>query len=332
MKILVTGGAGFVGSHIVQWLRRAGHEIVTLDSLRTGKRANLPADVPFYEVDIRDQAGLAELFAVERPQAVVHQAALANVRESMEDPITYAEVNIIGTLHLLELAKEYDCCKFVFASTGGAVYGEGRDRGVGEEEIEEENGEGNDSNASKLPFTEKSRPKPKDNYGANKLNCEHYIELYSQNYGLPYVILRYSNVYGPRQDVKGEAGVVAIFAGAMLADQPTHITGDGAQTRDFVYVDDVARANVLAVVGDVNGVYNVGTGQPTDINTIYRLLAELTAYRRKPSYLPRPPGEVLATWLDCSKAGQALGWEAEVDLPEGLRRTVEWVRASAVSG
>ena len=322
MKILVTGGAGFIGSHISQWLRKAGHEIVTLDSLRTGKRANLPADTPFYEVDLRDQSGLAQLFAAERPQAVVHQAALANVRESMEDPITYAEVNIIGTLHLLELAKDYDCCKFVFASTGGAVYGEGARR--------EESEEGNRSHTSILPFTEESRPKPKDNYGANKLSCEHYIELYNQNYGLPFVILRYSNVYGPRQDIKGEAGVVAIFAGAMLADQPTHITGDGAQVRDFVYVDDVARANVLAVAAEENGVYNVGTGQPTEINTIYRLLAELTGYRRKPAYLPRPAGEVRATWLDISKAGQELGWEAEVDLREGLRRTVEWVRTSGV--
>ena len=322
MKILVTGGAGFIGSHISQWLRVAGHEIVTLDSLRTGKRANVPTEAPFYEVDLRDQSGLAQLFAAERPQAVVHQAALANVRESMEDPITYAEVNIIGTLHLLELAKEYDCCKFVFASTGGAVYGEDASQGA--------SAEGDSSHSSNLPFTEDCRPKPKDNYGANKLSCEHFIELYNQNYGLPYVILRYSNVYGPRQDVKGEAGVVAIFAGAMLADHPTHITGDGAQVRDFVYVDDVARANVLAIAGDVDGVYNVGTGQPTEINTIYRLLAELTGYRRSPAYLPRPAGEVRATWLDSSKAGQELGWEAEVDLREGLRRTVEWVRTSVV--
>ena len=328
MKILVTGGAGFIGSHILRWLRKAGHEIVAVDSLRTGKQANVPADVPLYEVDIRDQAGLAQLFAAERPQAVVHQAALANVRESMEDPITYAEVNIIGTLHLLELVKEYNCSKFIFASTGGAVYGEGERR---EECLEAREDKEHQAQPSPiLPFTEESRPQPKDNYGANKLSCEHYIELYNQNYGLPYVILRYANVYGPRQDVKGEAGVVAIFAGAMLADQATHITGDGAQKRDFVYVDDVARANVLAVAGDVVGTYNVGTGRPTDINTVYRLLAQLTGYSRKPSYLPRPAGEVRATWLDSSKAGRELGWEADVDLREGLRRTVNWARTSAV--
>lgn len=329
MKILVTGGAGFIGSHIVRWLRKAGFDVVAADNLRTGKRTNLPADVRLYELDIRDRTGLAELFAAERPQAVVHQAALANVRESMEDPITYAEVNIIGTLHLLELMKDFNCSKLVFASTGGAVYGEGQPLPDPTADNDER---GPLASASPtLPFTEDSRPQPKDNYGANKLSCEHYIELYYQNYGLPYVILRYANVYGPRQDVKGEAGVVAIFTGAMLADQATFITGDGGQQRDFVYVDDVARANIVALTSDLIGTYNVGTGLPTDINTLYRLLADLTEYDRKPAHLPRPAGEVRATWLDCSKAGRDLGWEAEVDLREGLRRTVEWARATAVT-
>ncbi|MDE0140371.1 MAG: NAD-dependent epimerase/dehydratase family protein [Caldilineaceae bacterium] len=329
MKVLVTGGAGFIGSHIVHWLRRAGYEVVTADNLQTGKRANLPADVPLYELDIRDQAGLADLFAAERPQAVVHQAALANVRESMEDPITYAEVNIIGTLHLLELVKDYNCTKFIFASTGGAVYGEGS---FPNRKAVEGDEEGRPSPGSpSLPFTEDSRPQPKDNYGANKLSCEHYIELYNQNYDLPYVILRYANVYGPRQDANGEAGVVAIFTGAMLSDLATHITGDGGQQRDFVYVDDVARANILALNSELTGTYNVGTGLPTDINTLYRQLADLTGYGRTPSRLPRPAGEVRATWLDCSKAGLELGWEAEIDLSEGLRRTVEWARTAAVT-
>jgi len=329
VKVLVTGGAGFIGSHIVHWLRRAGYEVVTADNLRTGKRTNLPADVPLYELDIRDQAGLADLFAAERPEAVVLQAALANVRESMEDPITYAEVNIIGTLHLLELVKDYNCSKFIFASTGGAVYGEGS---LPNRTAVEGDEEGRSSPGSPtLPFTEESRPQPKDNYGANKLSCEHYIELYNQNYDLPYVILRYANVYGPRQDANGEAGVVAIFTGAMLSDQATHITGDGGQQRDFVYVDDVARANILALNSDLTGTYNVGTGLPTDINTLYRELADLTGYGRTPSRLPRPAGEVRATWLDCSKAGQELGWEADIDLSEGLRRTVEWARTAAVT-
>jgi len=328
VKVLVTGGAGFIGSHIVHWLRRAGYEVVTADNLRTGKRTNLPADVPLYELDIRDQSGLADLFAAERPEAVVHQAALANVRESMEDPITYAEVNIIGTLHLLELVKDYNCSKFIFASTGGAVYGEGS---LPNRTAVEGDEEGRSSPGSPtLPFTEESRPQPKDNYGANKLSCEHYIKLYSKNYGLPHVILRYGNVYGPRQDIRGEAGVIAIFAGAMIADRPTHITGDGAQVRDFVYVEDVARANVLAIATDVSGVYNLGTGQPTEINSIYRLRAELTGYDRKPAYRSRPAGEVRATWLDSTKAGQDFGWEAEVDLPDGLRRTVECVRTARV--
>jgi len=329
VKILVTGGAGFIGSHIVRWLRKAGYEVVVADNLQTGKQTNLPDDVPLYEVDIRDRTGLTDLFAAERPQAVVHQAALANVRESMEDPITYAEVNIIGTLHLLELAKEYNCSKFIFASTGGAVYGEGQPSHGSTAEDDEEGRPVPEG--STLPFTEESRPQPKDNYGANKLSCEHYIELYNENYGLPYVILRYANVYGPRQDVKGEAGVVAIFSGAMLADQATFITGDGGQQRDFVYVEDVARANILALNSDLTGTYNVGTGLPTDINTLYRLLADLTEYSREPGHLPRPAGEVRATWLDCSRAGKELGWEAEVDLREGLWRTVEWARTEAVT-
>ena len=310
MKILVTGGAGFIGSHISRFLQKAGHEIAVMDNLCMGRRIHIPQDVPFYEGDIRDRSLLAELFAKERPQVIVHQAALANVRESMEEPAVYAEVNVIGTLHLLELAKEYNCRKFIFASTGGAVYGEGFS------ETEQ-----------RLPFTEDSRPQPKDNYAINKLSCENHIDLYSQHYDLPYVILRYGNVYGPHQDAKGEAGVVAIFSGAMLADQPTYITGDGSQIRDFVYVDDVARANVLAVAQDVTGIYNVGTGQPTDINTIHRMLAELTGYGQEPSDVPRPAGEVQATYLDCSKAGQDLGWEASVSLQEGLRRTLEWARA-----
>lgn len=329
MKTLVTGGAGFIGSHIVRWIRKAGYEVVAADNLRTGRRANLPTDVPLYEVDIRDRTGLADLFEAERPQAVVHQAALANVRESMEDPITYAEVNIVGTLHLLELVKEYNCSKFIFASTGGAVYGEGQP--PKESTAESDRTRGQASGSPSLPFTEESLPQPKDNYGANKLSCEHYIELYNQNYGLPYVILRYANVYGPRQDAKGEAGVVAIFSGAMLADHATYITGDGGQQRDFVYVDDVARANILALTSDLTGTYNVGTGLPTDINTLYRLLADLTGYGREPGHLPRPAGEVRATWLDCSKAGKELGWEAEVDLREGLRRTVEWARTAAAT-
>lgn len=309
MNVLVTGGAGFIGSHVADELLAAGHRVVVLDNLHTGHKSNVPTGATFYEVDICDQPALAAVFEQEQIEAISHQAARANVRESMTDPIPYANVNILGTLNLLELARKHQCRKIVFASTGGAVYGEGYT-----------------PDGSKLPFTEKTWPQPKDNYGANKLSMEFHLDLYHANYGLKYTVLRYPNVYGPRQDSKGEAGVVAIFAGAMLASKPTKITGDGQQTRDFCYVGDVARANRLALESDAVGIFNVGTGVPSNINQVHEILSRLTHYPLKAEYIPRPVGEVLATYLDSSKAKQVFGWEATVSLEEGLRRVVEWMR------
>lgn len=309
MNVLVTGGAGFIGSHVADELIAAGHRVVIVDDLSTGHRENVPAAATFYEADICDAPKMAEIFATEQIEAISHQGARANVRASMADPITYATTNVLGTLVLLELARKHECHKFVFASTGGAVYGEGYSE-----------------DGSKLPFTEKTWPQPKDNYGANKLSMEFHLDLYHANYGLKYTILRYPNVYGPRQDSKGEAGVVAIFAGAMLAKQPLKINGDGKQQRDFCYVGDVARANRLALESDVIGIYNVGTGIPTDINTIFQQLATITGYDQAPTYLPRPVGEVRATYLDSSKIKAALGWEPQVSLQEGLTRVVAWLR------
>lgn len=311
MKILVTGGAGFIGSHIVDELLQAGHHVVVVDNLHTGNRANLHPEATFYEADICDRQAMSAIFEREQINAISHQAACANVRESMADPVGYAKTNILGTLVLLELARHHQCNKFVFASTGGAVYGEGYSE-----------------NGSKLPFTEQSWPQPKDNYGANKLSMEYHLDLYHANYGLKYVALRYPNVYGPRQNSKGEAGVVAIFVGAMLAGQPTKITGDGKQQRDFTYVGDVARANRLALESDAVGIFNVGTGVPTTINTVHDMLTEITAYPQKPEYVPRPLGEVLATYLDSSKAKQTFGWEPTVPLFEGLTNVVEWMRGA----
>jgi UDP-glucose 4-epimerase len=310
MNVLVTGGAGFIGSHVAEVLVAAGHRVVVVDNLHTGDRANVPAGASFVEADITDRAKLAQIFDREQIEAVSHQAALANVRESMADPLEYARVNLLGSLTLLELARTHACRKFIFASTGGAVYGEGASAG-------------ND----RLPFSERSWPQPKDNYGANKLSVEYHLDLYHQNYGLKYVALRYANIYGPRQSGKGEAGVVAIFAEAMFADQPTRITGDGEQTRDFTYVGDVARANLIALSGDQTGIFNVGTGVANDVNSLHRLLAALIEYHQAPAYVPRPVGEVLATYLDVSKSAAELGWRAEVDFAEGLRRTVEWFRS-----
>jgi UDP-glucose 4-epimerase len=284
--------------------------VVIADNLHTGNRSNIPTGATFYEVDITDRERLDAIFASEQIEAISHQAALANVRESMSDPLEYARVNLIGSLTLLELARKYQCRKIVFASTGGATYGEGYS-----------------PDNSLLPFTEESKAQPKDNYGANKLSVEYHLDLYNQNYELPYIALRYPNVYGPRQNSKGEAGVIAIFTASMLADEPTRITGDGEQTRDFAYVEDIARANVLALSSDKVGIYNVGTGVPTTINTVHDYLTEITHYDQEPTYIPRPVGEVLATYLDSSKAERDLDWEAQVSLEEGLRRTVEWFRS-----
>lgn len=309
MNVLVTGAAGFIGSHVADALLAAGHRVVVVDNLHTGSRANVPAGAKFIEADITDEGAMAAIFGDEQIEAVSHQAALANVRESMTEPYRYAQVNLIGSLILLEQARLHQCRKFVFASTGGAVYGEGAS-----------------PDNSRLPFTERSWPQPKDNYGANKLSVEYHVDLYHANYGLPYVILRYPNVYGPRQNGKGEAGVVAIFLEAMMNSAPTRITGDGKQKRDFTFVGDVARANRLALASDAVGIFNVGSGQPSDINTVHARLTELTGYAQTPEYIPQPVSEVRATYLDSSKAAEQLGWHAEVPLAEGLRRTVEWFK------
>ena len=311
MRILVTGGAGFIGSHVADLLLEAGHAVVVVDNLHTGHSANVPPAASFFEADITDADRMNAIFASEGIDGVSHQAALANVRESMTHPLDYARVNVLGTLTLLEAARKHNCRKFVFASTGGAVYGEGYS-----------------PDGDRLPFTEKSWPQPKDNYGANKLSAEYHLDLYYHAYGLEHVALRYPNVYGPRQDSKGEAGVVAIFAGAMLNGQPTRINGDGLQSRDFAFVRDIAHANLLALEGSATGVINVGTGVPTSINTIHRTLSDITGYSLEPAYAPRPVGEVLETYLDSTKAAEVLHWQPTVSLEEGLQDTVDWMRTA----
>ncbi|HEY65358.1 MAG TPA: SDR family oxidoreductase [Caldilineae bacterium] len=306
-KILVTGGAGFIGSHIVDAFIEAGHDVVVIDNLVTGKRENVNPKATFYEVDIRDGERVEEVFAAERPDVICHQAALANVRQSLEDPVTYAEVNILGSLVLLEMARKYGCQRFIYASTGGACYGE----------------------PEFLPVTEDHPINPLDPYGASKHAVEHYLFLYRHNYGLPYVVLRYPNVYGPRQDPLGEAGVVAIFTGLMLQGKQPTINGSGEQQRDFVYVSDIARANVLALErGD--GIYNLGSGIPTDVNTIFAELKAITGYPGEAHHGPPKPGEVFRVYLDASKARKELGWEPTIPLKEGLQRTVDFFRQQQV--
>jgi UDP-glucose 4-epimerase len=303
--ILVTGGAGFIGSHIVDACTAIGYRVVVVDNLHTGKRENIHANARFYHADICDLSAIRRIFAEERPEVVCHHAALADVRASLADPIGYTEVNVTGTLNLLEATREQGSVRrFVFASTGGAVYGE----------------------PTELPTSERCLPQPLDPYGASKLSCEYYIDTYRHNHGLEYTILRYSNVYGPRQDPTGEAGVVAIFTAGMLANRQVTINGDGLQRRDFVYVEDVARANLLALESVGSGVFNLGTGVATDINTMFRELAHLVGYTRPEHHGPPKAGEVRAIYLDCSRARQRLGWEPLVPLSEGLARTVAFFR------
>jgi UDP-glucose 4-epimerase len=303
MRVLVTGGAGFIGSHVVDTIVGAGHQVCIVDDLSTGKRANLNPKATFYQADIRDEKALESIFAQERPEAICHEAALANVREAMAQPLRYASVNVIGSLTLLEMSRKHGVQRFVYASTGGAVYGE----------------------PQSLPVTEDHPINPLDPYGASKHHVEHYLHLYRHNYGLHYTVLRYANVYGPRQDPFGEAGVVAIFTNKLLAGETPTINGTGEQERDFVYVGDVARANLLALTG-AEGIFNIGTGVATTINQVYQGLREATGYQGSVNYTQAKAGEVYRIYLDVRKAARELGWSAQISWTEGLRRTVASLR------
>jgi len=305
MKVLVTGGAGFIGSHVADAYVAEGYEVVVVDNLSTGRKENLNPSASFYQVDIRDEAALAEVFEKEKPDYVSHQAARAQVRESMENPTLYANVNIIGSLNVLQLCRQYKVKKVVYASTGGAVYGE----------------------PEYLPADEGHPVNPLDPYGASKHHVEHYLYLYRANWGLPYTILRYPNVYGPRQDPYGEAGVVAIFAGQMLSGGHPVINGSGEQERDFVFVGDIAQANLLAIGRGDGEIFNIGTGVGTSINAIFRLLKAATDYSGEEVHAPAKAGEVFRIYLDASKAHNELGWALKVTLEEGLSKTVEYFRS-----
>ena len=307
MKVLVTGGAGFIGSHVADVFVAEGHDVVIVDDLSTGVKENLNSAARFYEVDLRDERALSEVFAREKPEYVSHQAARAQVRESLEKPALYAEVNIIGSLNLLQACRQHGVKKVIYASTGGAVYGE----------------------PEYLPVDEQHPVNPLDPYGASKHHVEHYLYLYHANWGLPYTILRYPNVYGPRQDPYGEAGVVAIFAEKMLSNAQPVINGSGEQERDFVYVGDIAESNLLAVGRGDGGIYNIGTGVGTSINDIFHLLRLATGYGGEEVHGPAKPGEVFKVYLDAGKARSELGWNARVSLDEGLARTVDYFRSRA---
>lgn len=310
MKVLVTGGAGFIGSHVVDALIQDGYEVVIVDDLSTGRESNINPSAKFYKMDIRDPS-LAEIFEDERPEFVNHHAAQMDVRRSVAEPLFDADVNILGSLNLIECAKRYQVKRFVYISTGGAVYGE----------------------PVYLPCDEEHPINPICQYGASKHTVEHYLYMYRENYELPYTVLRYPNVYGPRQDPNGEAGVVAIFTGQMLSDQPVKINGDGKQERDFVYVGDCARANVLAFNGEsTNGIFNLGSGKGTSVNELYSVLAKITGYTREVKHGPAIVGETRKIYLDAKKAEDQLGWKPMVGLRDGLEKTVDYFREEEMAG
>ncbi len=303
MKVLVTGGAGFIGSHVVDAFLADGHEVVVVDDLSTGRASNLNPAARFYKLDIRDP-GLAAVFEQERPDIVDHHAAQMDVRKSVADPLFDADVNVRGSINLLECARRYGVRKVVYISTGGAVFGE----------------------PVYLPCDEAHPIDPICQYGVSKHVVEHYLYVYRHLYGLDYAVLRYPNVYGPRQNPHGEAGVVAIFTGRMLADEPITINGTGDQARDFVYVADCAQANVLAACSEHTGLYNIGCGEPTTVNMLFEELSRVTGYQHPANFGPAKAGETSKIYLDSRRAQADLGWRPLVGLNEGLSKTVDYSR------
>lgn len=310
MKILVTGGAGFIASHIVDAYVEAGHDVAVVDNLSTGLRENLNDKVRFYELDLRD-SGLADVIEREKPEVVNHHAAQMSVKVSTEDPLFDADVNIIGTLSLLESCRKAGVKKMIYSSSGGTVYGEPK----------------------KLPIDEGHQLVPISPYGVSKLAGEYYLNTYASSWSMECVILRYANVYGPRQRPHGEAGVVAIFCLELLAGRAPFIHWDGEQQKDYVYVDDVVRANVLALEPGASGVFNIGAGVGTSVNELYRRISEyLKVSHIKARQGPMRTGDVRKIYLDTGKARAGIGWQTAVSLEEGVRRTADFFRERADKG
>lgn len=304
MKILVTGGAGFIGSHLARELLRNGHSVVVVDNLSRGRRRNVPFGARFYRADVRDASAMGAVFARERPDMVCHLAAQVEVLSSMTDPANDAEVNVLGTIRVLEMAVRYGVRKVVYTSTV-AVYGE----------------------PSYLPVDERHPLCPLSPYGLSKRIGEEYLQWYGSVHGLPFTILRLGNVYGPGQETSDEGRVVVAFASEMLNGGRPVIFGDGGQERDFIYVKDVVEAIILSFEHGDGEVCNIGSGKAITVQELYRRLAALTGYRGPEHYAPPRPGDIYRIRLNPARARKALGWEPHTPLEEGLMATVRWMAA-----
>ena len=303
MKILVTGGAGFIGSNIVDAYLAAGHEVFVLDDLSSGVLDNLSPKAKFFQMDIRDPK-VEKIFEENKFDVMNHLAAQMDVRKSVADPVFDSTVNVTGTLNLLENCRKHGVKKVIFSSTGGAIYGE----------------------QDSFPADENHPTRPLSPYGIAKLAVEKYLFFYNAVHGMDYVVLRYANVYGPRQNPHGEAGVVAIFSSKLLNGEEPVINGDGRQTRDYTFVGDVVRANVLALDYRKSDIFNIGTGSETDVNVLYTKLRKAVGSSAPEKHGPAKAGEQMRSVIDYSKARKILGWEPEVGLDEGIKLTVDFFR------
>ena len=302
MRIAVTGGAGFIGSHVVDVLLSLGNQVSVFDDLSTGKRGNVNPRAHFVEVDIRDMEATREAVASLNPEALYHYAAQVSAPRSVDSPQEDAAINIVGFINLLEAARSLSVPpRVVFASSGGAVYG----------------------NVAKLPCTEQTPPNPATPYGVGKLAGETYLKYYSQQFGIKYVVLRFANVFGPRQGGSKETGVCAVFVGQALAGKPLTVNGDGAQTRDYVYVKDVASASVASLTHGDGEILNIGSGREVSTQTIADTVLRLTGSKSVIQYLPPRPGDVQRACVSSDKAAKLLGWRPAWDLERGLAQTIE---------